>query len=84
MILASISEFRKNLKFYVEKVSNNFETLIISRGKNDGVVLISLQEYNSLMATEHELSSKKNKKRLDTAIEKFNKGLSFEKQLIEE
>jgi antitoxin YefM len=39
-----------------------------------GVVTISLDEYNSLTATQHELSSKNNEKRLDSAIEKLHTG----------
>ncbi|HHS95893.1 MAG TPA: prevent-host-death protein, partial [Phaeodactylibacter sp.] len=60
------------------------ETLIINRGKGTGVVIISLEEYNSLVATQYELSSKKNESRLDSAIEKLKKGSSFQKNLIEE
>lgn len=46
--------------------------------------LLSLEEYNALMATNHELSSRKNERRLDAAIEKFRNGKSFTKDLIEE
>jgi antitoxin YefM len=84
MITASISDFRKDIKKYFERVTQNFETLIINRGKDNGVVIISLNEYNSLLATQHELSSAANVKRLDSAIEKLEKGQSFEKSLIEE
>lgn len=45
---------------------------------------MSLVEYNSLMTTNHELSSKANEKRLDSAIEKLTMGNSFQKDLIEE
>ena len=83
MLIASVSDFRKDIKSYLDRVSKNFETLIINRGKEDGIVVISLNEYNSLMATSHELSSRKNEMRLDSAVEKLNKGNSFEKQLIE-
>ncbi len=61
----------------------NFETLIINRGKDSGVVVMSLDEYNSLCATQHELSSKTNEKRLDSAIEKLKSGSSFQKELID-
>jgi antitoxin YefM len=44
---------------------------------------MSLDEYNSLSATQYELSSKVNEKRLDSAIEKLNSGKSFQKELIE-
>ena len=84
MITTSISDFRKDIKRYLDNVTNNFETLVINRGKDNGVVIISLDEYNSLTATQHELSSKANEKRLDSAIEKLQSGASFEKELIEE
>jgi antitoxin YefM len=83
MITANISDFRKDIKSYLDKVVKNFETLIINRGKDEGIVVMSLEEYNSLMATTHELSSRKNEKRLDAAIEKFRNSQSFTKDLIE-
>ena len=84
MLTTSISDFRKNIKKYLDSVTENFETLIINRGKDTGVVVISLEEYNSLNATQHELSSKSNESRLDSAIEKLRSGSSFEQDLIEE
>jgi antitoxin YefM len=83
MITANISDFRKDIKSYLDKVAQNFETLIINRGKDEGIVVMSLNEYNSLMATNHELSSRKNENRLDSAIEKFKNGKSFSKELSE-
>lgn len=84
MITTSISDFRKDIKNYLNKVTKNFETLIINRGKEGGVVVISLEEYNALQATQHELSSALNEKRLDAAIANFKIGDSFEKEIIEE
>lgn len=83
MITTTISDFRKDLKKYLNKVTQNFETLIINRGKDSGVVVISLEEYNSLQATQHELSSEVNQKRLDSAIAKFKKGALFQKELLD-
>ena len=84
MLVANISDFRKDIKSYFDKVAKNFETLIINRGKDSGIVIMSLEEYNSLMATSYELSSRINEKRLDSAIDKLKKGNSFTKDLIEE
>ena len=84
MLVANISEFRKDIRSYLDKVAGNFETLIVNRGKNEDIVVISLDEYNSLIATNHELSSRKNELRLDSAIEKLKKEKSFTKDLIEE
>jgi antitoxin YefM len=83
MLTTTISDFRKDIKKYLDKVTNDIETLIINRGKDSGVVVISLDEYNSLTATSHELSSKANEKRLDSAIEKLKNGTSFQKELLE-
>lgn len=84
MIVVSVSDFRKDIKSYLNRVAKNFETLIINRGKDSGIVVMSLDEYNALMATNHELSSRANEIRLDSAIEKLKNRNSFEKQLIEE
>jgi len=83
MLTTTISDFRKDIKRYLDNVTKNFETLIINRGKDTGVVIISLEEYNSLRATQHELSSGVNERRLDSAIDKFKKGSSFPKDLVE-
>lgn len=83
MIATSISDFRKDIKNYLNKVTDNFETLIINRGMDSGVVVISLEEYNSLQATQHELSSNVNETRLDSAIEKFRKGDLFSKEIVD-
>ena len=83
MLVATISDFRRDIKNYLDSVINNVETLIINRGKGNGVVVMSLEEYNSLITTQHELSSKKNEARLDSAIDRFKSGESFTKNLIE-
>ncbi len=83
MRITTVSDFRKDIKTYLDSVAENFETLIINRGKDSGIVVMSLQEYNSLMATNHELSSRKNELRLDSAIDKLKNGVAFNKDLIE-
>lgn len=83
MNTTTLSAFRKDIKHYIDDVIDNVETLVINRGKDSGVVVMSLQEYNALHSTQHELSSKTNKARLDSAIEKLRKGDSFEKELLD-
>jgi antitoxin YefM len=84
LLTAPISDFRKDLKRYLDKVTSNFETLVINRGKDNGVVIMSLSEYNSLCAKNDELSSRKNEDRLDKAILNVRKGDTFSKSLLEE
>ena len=75
MLTTTLSEFRKDIKSYLDKVTQSFETLIINRGKDSGVVIISLEEYNSLKSTQHELSSRINQQRLDDSGKKLIKKL---------
>lgn len=82
MQITTVSDFRKDIKKYLDSVVKNVETLIINRGKDTGIVIMSLREYNSLMATNHELSSRRNESRLDSAIEKLKGGDSFTKELV--
>lgn len=83
MLTTSLSDFRKDIKSYLDKVNNNFETLIINRGKDTGVVIISLEEYNSLKSNQHELSSRINQQRLDESIEALKSGKKMVKKLEE-
>jgi antitoxin YefM len=84
MIAANYTEFRTGLKNYLDDVENNNETLIIKRGSGKGTVMISLDEYNSIMETLHLLSSKKNAKRLFGSIEQMKTGKKVKHSLIEE
>ena len=84
MIAANYSEFRNGLKSYLDSVEFNNETLIIKRGSGKGTVMISLEEYNSIMETLHILRSNKNAKRLFESIEQMKTGENSRENLIEE
>jgi len=83
MIAANYTEFRISLKKYLDKVEESNETLIIKRGSGKGTVLISLDEYNSIMETVHLLSSKTNSDRLYESIQQMKEGNVVSKGLIE-
>ena len=84
MIAANFTEFRTQLKKFLDNVENNHETLIIKRKSGKGAVMISLDEYNSIMETVHLLSSKANADRLYESIRQMKKGETVEHDLIEE
>ena len=83
MLTTTLSDFRKDIKTYLDKVTQSFETLIINRGKDTVVVVISLEEYNSLKTTQHELSSPINQQRLDESIEALKAGKKLVKKLAD-
>ncbi len=80
MIAANFTEFRTELKKYLDNVENNHETLIIKRKTGKGTVVISLEEYNSIMETVHLLSSKSNADRLYESIKQMKKGETISTQ----
>lgn len=57
MRTANYSEPRKNLKSYLDGVINDSEPLLVHRSGNESVVVISLDEYNSIKETEYIMKS---------------------------
>ncbi len=84
MIAANYTEFRTGLKKFLDSVEENNETLIIKRGTGNGTVMISLDEYNSIMETVHLLRSKANADRLYESINQIKGGEKVLMNLVEE
>ncbi|CAN1548309.1 StbD Antitoxin of toxin-antitoxin stability system [Spirosomataceae bacterium] len=83
MEVLNYTEFRLNLKGSLDAVTQDAETIVINRGKNDNAVLISLKEYNSMLETIHLSSTEKNLRRLNGAIEREKAGIFETHDLID-
>lgn len=70
MQVQTYSETRANLKACIESVIERHEPLLIT-SKSDDVILISKEDYDSLIETSHLLSLKANRKHLETSINSF-------------
>ena len=72
---------RENLASTIDKVCNDRDPVIITRKRNQSVVLISLEDYESLEETAYLLRSPANAKRLIASIEAAEKGSVLSKKL---
>lgn len=71
----TISTLRKDMKQYFDYVTKSMEVIIVPRNKeNEAIVIMSIQEYNSLKETEYLFSSKNNSKRLQESIGQITDG----------
>ena len=82
MLVANVSQFRKNLKSYLDSVADNNDTLIVS-GNGKTVVVISLEDYNNMDETEYLLSNTANKKMMYKAKSEIEKGKTISKSVKE-
>lgn len=59
-LIVTHTEFISNPKKHLDEVEKNNETLIIKSSKDKGVVMLSLNKYNSIMETVHLTSCRAN------------------------
>lgn len=83
METVNYTNFRANLKFWFDKVINDVSDVIIKREGGKDLVLISLDEYNSLKETTYLLTGK-NRDILLNSINELESGKGIQKDLIEE
>ena len=83
MKVVNYTDLRLNLKHWLDTVINDVEEIIIKRKNNKDLVLISLDEYNSLKETAYLLSGK-NRDILIQSIQQAEAGNVSEQKLIDE
>ena len=82
METVNYTDFRSNLKHWFDKVVNDVSDIIIKRKSGKDLVLISLDEYNSLKETTYLLTGK-NRDVLLNSIKELEEGKGIERDLIQ-
>jgi antitoxin YefM len=75
------SSARANLARTMDRVCEDHEALIITRNGEQAVVMLSLEDYQSLEETAYLLRNPANAKRLLTAAAQLNAGKGVERKL---
>ncbi|MFA7667183.1 MAG: type II toxin-antitoxin system prevent-host-death family antitoxin [Burkholderiaceae bacterium] len=83
MKVVSFSEARNRLKAVLDAVVNDADTTIITRRDAEDAVVMSLDYYNSLMATVHLLRSPANAEHLAKSIAQYRAGKATPHELID-
>lgn len=83
MIAVNYSQVRENMKTYMDKATNDFETIIVTR-KDKNVVIISEEAYNNLLENAYLLKDKANYDWLMESKKQLESGKATVHQLIDE
>jgi antitoxin YefM len=77
------SESRANYAETLDAVTNDREEVVITRAGHEPVVIVSLDDYESLKETAYLLRSPENVRRLLSSIERLESGEGIQRDLAE-
>ena len=77
------SHARENLAHTITEVCTSHSPVIITKKGTDAVVMMSLEDYESMEETTYLLRSPKNARRLLESIQQLEQGKGTERELIE-
>ncbi len=83
MRIVSFTEARNGLKTVLDQVVNDADCTVITRRDSEDAVVMSLDNYNSLMETVHLLKSPANAEHLRKSIEQYQNGEMLKRDLVE-
>lgn len=60
MLAVNYTNLRDNMKAYMDKVTDDYETMIVTRKNNKNVVMLSEEAYNNLVENAYIMGNKAN------------------------
>lgn len=83
MLAVNYTNLRDNMKKYMDKVTDDYEVMIVTRKDNRNVVMISEESYNNLMENIHVMGNKENYDWLMKGKAQLENGLCAVHELLE-
>lgn len=83
MRVMSYSESRANYAETLDSVVNDHEEVVITRAGHEPVVIVSLDDYESLKETAYLLRNPENARRIIASIERLEAGQGIPHDLVE-
>ena len=83
MFAVNYTNLRDNMKTYMDRVTDDYETMIVTRKDNRNVVMISEETYNNLMENVYVMGNKANYDWLMESKAQLEKGKFTSRELIE-
>lgn len=83
MLATNYTTLRDNMKTYMDKVTDDYETMIVTRKNNKNIVMMSEESYNNLVENIHVMGNKENYDWLMESKRQMEQGFRSVHQLIE-
>ena len=83
MIAVNYTNLRENMKSYMDKVSDDYETMIVTRKNNKNIVMLSEEAYNNLIENAYIMGNKANYDWLMESKSQLERGKVVAEGLVE-
>ena len=83
MLAVNYTNLRDNMKRYMDQVTDDYETMIVTRKNNKNVVILSEETYNNLMENVYVMGNKANYDWLMESKAQLENGRCATHELIE-
>lgn len=84
MLAVNYTTLRENMKSYFDRVTDDYETMIVTRKDNKNVVILSEESYNNLQENIYVMGNKANYDWLIESKKQLEEGEAFIRELAED
>ena len=83
MLAVNYTTLRENMKTYMDKITDDYETMIVTRKDNKNIVMLSEESYNNMMENIYVMGTKSNYDWLMESKAQLENGMVSTNELLE-